>query len=587
MKAIEQTYISLLADIGYLSGIPSIRGSAYEGLSWCINDAPSLEKELLQYIEFRTPLSGAWPRWLVPLRDRFVQGEDPYDLKLLRQLLLFCYKAEHRHTDETETKTVASWRAVNSAVRTWSDVSYGDTAGLIARVRKHCTSALGFVDWREITPFHGPGAVFDGNRNKGEWSKWFSTIDSLYPYYEYFGLSRFCYRDGAEGFEIDDTIRARLVAVPKDARGPRLICVHPTEAIWIQQGLRIKMERAMARSRRQRNCPWPRGHVHFDDQTVNATLALSASSTGAYATLDLKEASDRLSDRLVQDLFGSHYRWFGCCRAQDIVIQRKLPRILEDGSLSSVNEEGQTVVPCHSYAPMGNATTFPVQSLVFWAICVSTMEAVGFHQPADCYVFGDDIIVPTEMAPHCVESLGRFGLAVNHAKSFSRGAFRESCGMDAYRGMPVTPTRWKTTYDAASLDGLQSISSIAQRLRIQGYDQAARELYSILSCRLRRMGHQLWCTCDREHGGIAEFTENAALVWRDAYWHSPKDVKVPSYQRYVSPILRLHQGQTALGHGWNHVLSSLTSLEKTGRSNDPSKSPSRRLRLNRGWADLT
>lgn len=578
MKAIEQTYISLLADIGNLSGISCIRGSAYEGLSWCINDAPLLERELLQYIEHRTPF-GEWPRWLVPLRDRFIQGEDPYDLKLLRQLLLFCYKAEHKHTDETETKTVASWRAVNSAVGNRASVSFGNAACPIALVRKHCTSALGFTDWHSIVPFHGPGAVFDGNLNKGEWSKWFSTIDYLYPYFEYFGISRFCYRDGAEGFEIDDTIRARLVAVPKDARGPRLICVHPTEAIWIQQGLRVKMERAMARSRRQRNCAWPQDHVHFDDQTVNAMLALSASATGAYATLDLKEASDRLSDRLVQELLGSHYRWFGCCRAQEVVIQRKLPHVQEDGSISSVNDKGQEIVQCHSYAPMGNATTFPVQSLVFWAICVATMEARGFHQPADCYVFGDDIIVPTQMAPYIMESLESYGLVVNHAKSFLTGAFRESCGMDAFKGMPVTPVRWKTTYDAASLAGLQSASSIAQRLRIQGYDTASRELYSILNRRLRRMGHQLWCTCDREHGGIAEYTETESLVWRDAYWH--RDM-----QRFVSPVLRLHQGSRTLGHGWNHVLSSLTSLERTGRSNDPAETLSRSLRLNRGWADI-
>jgi hypothetical protein len=33
-----------------------------------------------------------------------------------------------------------------------------------------------------------------------------------------------------------DIIEAKLIAVPKDSRGPRLICVHPAESIWIQQG---------------------------------------------------------------------------------------------------------------------------------------------------------------------------------------------------------------------------------------------------------------------------------------------------------------------------------------------------------------
>jgi hypothetical protein len=446
-------------------------------------------------------------------------------------------------------------------------------------VRRHVSSVLGLVDWREITPFHGPGAVYDGNLNKGEWSKWFTTIDYLYPYFEFFGISRLNYRDGAEGFDIDDSIIARLIAVPKDSRGPRLICVHPTESIWIQQGLRVKLERAIARTRPRRpGWYWPSGHINFDDQTVNAQLALKASGDLSYATLDLKEASDRLSDRLVQILFGRHYRWFGCCRAQYVEIPYGMTTFGR-GSRSMKGPAPFLREMIHSYAPMGNATTFPVQSLVFWSICVSAMEARGFHQPSDCYVFGDDLVVPNEMAQVCIDALISFGLVVNRRKSFFRGSFRESCGIEAFNGVDVTPVRWKTTYDATSLEDLQSLSSLAQRLRRQGYEDAAKELYSILSSRLLAMRLKLSCTNNPDHGGIAEFTENQIYVWRDAYWH--RDV-----QWFVSPILRLSQGERALTHGWNHVLSSLTSLERTGRSCDPASTPSRRTRLNRGWASV-
>lgn len=555
MNVIEQTYVSLLADVSRLSGL-SIEGSAYGGLHWCVNDAPKLEKELLQYIEHRTPM-GAWPRWLEPLRDRFIRDENPNDLRLLRQLLLFCYKAEHKHTDETEAKAIADWRTCNDDVGKWSSNFARYRNPILAAAKRHCTSALAFVKWNSIVPFHGPGAVYDGNDDKGRWSKWFTTIDYLYPYYDYFGVSRSDYQIHAPEFDIADDIVARLVSVPKDSRGPRLICVHPTEAIWIQQGLRVKMERALGRSRYTDGI-WPKGHIHFDDQTVNGRLALEASKTRYYATLDLKEASDRLSDVLVQYLFGSHYRWFGCCRASYVDI-------------------GSERVLINSYAPMGNATTFPVQSLVFWSVCVATMEAIGFHQPSDVYVFGDDIIVPSSVAPIIMGVLESFGLVVNRQKSFYKGAFRESCGVDAFNGVDVTPVRWKTTYNPINLAGMQSLSSIAQRLRIQGYDFASRTLYAYIRRVLWSHGQVLSLTNDPEHGGIAEYTQDTALAFRYAYWH--KDI-----QWFVTPVLRALPRSYERRHGWNHVLSSLTSLERTGRSNNPAVALSRGYSLNRGWA---
>jgi hypothetical protein len=564
MQAIELTYIRLLADIGLDRGIPSIRGSAFESLSWCVNDAPKLDKQLLQFIETGLPLWENWPSWLLPLRERFCLEGNPLDLRALRQLLLFCYKAEHKHTDETEAKAVDDWRSCNAAVRDWGISFIKEPSSLAAVAKRNCTSVLGNTKWDSIVPFHGPGAVYDSNPLKGVWSRWFTTIEAMFPYCEYFSVSRHLIDQDA-GLQVEDLITARLIAVPKDSRGPRLICVHPTESIWIQQGLRVKLESAIKRGRQQwHGWHWPQGRVNFDDQTINAKIALTSSLDRKYATIDLKEASDRVSDLLVQYLFGRHYRWFGCCRAALVEIRGK------DQKVTSLEE-------VHCYAPMGNATTFPVESLVFWSVCVASMTEAGFHQPDDCYVFGDDIIVPSEMATVCIDGLTSLGLVVNKDKTFIKGLFRESCGIDAYKGVDVTPVRWKTTYDASSLEGLQSMSSIAQRLRIQGYDTASKELYSILSSRLRERKLNLSCTNDRDHGGIAEYTENLYQVFRDAYWHK-------EYQMFVSPVIRLSQGERALKHGWNHVLSSLTSLLRTGRSNDPSRTPSRRARLNRGWA---
>jgi hypothetical protein len=225
---------------------------------------------------------------------------------------------------------------------------------------------------------------------------------------------------------------------------------------------------------------------------------------------------------------------------------------------------------------MGNATTFPVQSLVFWAICCASLQYHGFHQPGAVFVFGDDIIIPTQAAEFIVDDLESFGLVVNRTKSFWRGAFRESCGVDAFNGVNVTPVRWKTTIDAEHLSGLQSLSDIAMRLRIGGFEQAAATSYSILRRKFfGYTGKRLFFTNNRHHGGIAEYTECGSTVWRDAYWHR-------DYQWFHSPVWSLKESANSRTLvGWNHVLESLLSLEISGASNVPDRSAFQRIRLGR------
>jgi hypothetical protein len=565
MQAIEHTYIGLLADVSRLTGVPSIGRSAYDGLEWCIFDAPKLEKELLDYIENGSDFSESWPLWLRPLRDLFIKGQNPFVLRWLRQLLLFCYKAAHALDNDTYKTFAKQWVRVQAETSLYSpDSMSGLCKEVLCRARAHCTASLTSVSWENIVPYHGPGAVYDSNWNKGRWSQWFATIEAAYPYSKYFYLPGVAHwiSNPLEPHQIKDEIHARLIAVPKDARGPRLICVHPTESIWIQEGLRDQLETSITR-RFIHPWNWPKGQVHFDDQTPNGRLALQASMDRTYATLDLKEASDRLSDTLVRELFGSHYRWFGSCRAQkaDIPV---LDRTVE--------------ISC--YAPMGNATTFPVQSLVFWALCASTLEAIGCTDRL--LVFGDDIIVPSAHAPLVIEVLEQFGLRVNRTKSFYKGAFRESCGVDAFNGINVTPTRWKTDYDPSFPAGLMAASSIAMNLRRSGYLESSIELYAWIRNVLKKdYGKELPISNNKEHGGICEYVPRrySASAWDCAYWHR-------SYQRFVTPCLRLRERNSSFRHGWNHVLTSLTSLERTGRSNDPANSPSRRMLLNRGWTDL-
>jgi len=61
-------------------------------------------------------------------------------------------------------------------------------------------------------------------------------------------------------------------------------------------------------------------------------------------------------------------------------------------------------------------------------------------------VYGDDIIIPWSKAREVIEALEFFGLRVNRDKSCLEGSFAESCGVDAFKGVNVTPTKIKSVW---------------------------------------------------------------------------------------------------------------------------------------------
>jgi hypothetical protein len=98
------------------------------------------------------------------------------------------------------------------------------------------------------------------------------------------------------------------------------------------------------------------------------------------------------------------------------------------------------------YAGMGNATTFPIQSVIFAVLAISAL--LGRLRPSyrnvqrvaqSVRVYGDDIIVPSNGSHRVVDWITRAGLTVNSRKSFLEGNFKESCGVDAFRGINITP----------------------------------------------------------------------------------------------------------------------------------------------------
>lgn len=309
----------------------------------------------------------------------------------------------------------------------YSRLSPAWSGRVIRRARRILYRIFRSYQGRDIIPKHGPGAVSARERH---WDKyrWTSIPDrtaAQFPIDEYYYSSLSHLSDRFDDLQkiTGDEPSARVILVPKDSRGPRLISAEPKEFQWLQQG---QMEKIVGLIESHPITKW---NVFFTDQTPNQRGALLGSLSGRYATLDLKEASDRVSLGLVRLLFP----------------EPVLSQILASRSQSTVLPCGR-VIQLEKFAPMGSALCFPVMALTIWVLLHSRSIE---RDPTGCeaegiLVYGDDVIVPTAYADDAIKTLETFGLLANRDKCCIQGPFRESCGVEAFNGIDVTPIRLKT-----------------------------------------------------------------------------------------------------------------------------------------------
>jgi hypothetical protein len=389
---------------------------------------------------------------------------DVHAIKHVRQILQLVYKLKLEHSDESTKKVLQSFCSVQDGLKT---LVVDETDAVVKRARMYITRVLSGLSPKEVIPSHGPGAVATGERGgeKSHFSRLYEDMDREYPFTEYFHLSLSHTVDCAawlDNLEVLGTGTAKVVLVPKDSRGPRLISCEPLEKQWIQQGQRKALYSWLEQH------PLTRGKVNFTDQQINRRLALSSSRDRSRVTLDMKEASDRVSLKLVRALFAGT-EWLSALEASRSGYTR-----LPDG----------TVVELETFAPMGSAVCFPIEALTFWALAVSALvvhrrkpEFTPLHIAerralASVYVYGDDIICDTKDYSIIMQQLERFGLLFNRAKCCVSGLFRESCGCDAYNGVDVTPTRLRETWCSQSrynVVQLQSYVEFSNSMWEKGY----------------------------------------------------------------------------------------------------------------------
>lgn len=222
--------------------------------------------------------------------------------------------------------------------------------------------------------------------------------------------------------------------VPKDATTDRPIAVGASLNMILQLGVNAYMTERLSSI----------AHINLLDQGINQRMAYEGSllatqidpmSDLQYSTIDLASASDTISDAVVELLLPSDWYAF-----------------LSDLRHDSGVLPGGATVHYARFSAMGNGFTFPLESLIFWAVSyIATEETLDSVKRNDLSVYGDDIIVRAACVPRLLELLEYFGFTVNTEKSFVRGGFKESCGKDYWDGHDIRPLHLKRILDDAGL----------------------------------------------------------------------------------------------------------------------------------------
>lgn len=414
-------------------------------------------------------------------------------VKNLRQILRIFKKVQPEGTrlEETENHTRADFARVDASLQ---GITFPDReTHLLKRVASLCLNGLKRYEPDKLRLRHGPGAVYDGETPNQKWSSVVDAITQDRIDIEMFGLSEFAYQLNPTLLLRSDSLAdsppehrlhhyrgtsgesARLVTVPKTFTSLRTITVEPCVRQFLQQGLNSLLRDSI------KECGILSNSLALTDQTRNQVLALEGSRTGKWATLDLKSASDLLSISLVKLVFDSHRDFLDAlisCRSNEV-------------------EDGNCRIWLRKYAGMGNATTFPVQSVTFAIIALAAIcDKLGYKPTyrrlvalsSKVRVFGDDIIVDKDFVHHVIAWLEVFGLRVNTAKSFFKGNFRESCGVDAYMGVDVTPIYLKARPDGSSTEAssIADLVSTANQAWFAGLYKTASLLQLEVESRLGR-----------------------------------------------------------------------------------------------------
>lgn len=386
---------------------------------------------------------------------RFVRTGDEKLLQYILSVLWFPKKLELQDVQFEET-AFRGWLDVEAKLSNWSvnDVD----PDCIALMKKYILDMIGpGPNAEDLIPKHGPGHVSD-HKSKHIWYKTLPLLTDAKIrrafYHNTFADSIDPSRLNSEIYPVTyeggyDT--AKLLFVPKNYKVARSICMEPTAFQFFQQAVNNALLKALDRRTNRR-------FIDLHSQEKSRVRSLEGSRYYNLSTIDLSSASDSVALELVRELFPT--RWFYYLLAtRSRYVERP------DGVKVAVKK----------FAPMGSAVCFPIQCIIFCAAAHATAEFFGgglegddvYRHHFEPTVYGDDIIVDTNLVQQLISLLSFLGFSVNESKSFiGMSDVRESCGIYCYRGKDITPFLFRLphfsgTSPANIIDSIRDMSARA------------------------------------------------------------------------------------------------------------------------------
>jgi len=462
-----------------------------EGIGFVTNVLPSLFQSLLDYLEkgvshypgFRKVPGREYPafmqKFFAAIYD--VKTCETDKAKYINVVYTICVafkKLKGPYRERVLRKQLADFVETDIKLRyldLTSDSEIRVIGKLAQRTIKDVIMNLNIEDdTRKFVPRPGPGAT---NTNVKKHMRFrphvlYTQLNEQFPYEDWFyshpwALVTETYKHPFR-LPVEEMPTSRFKFVPKTFSKPRGICIEQLETQFLQQAVKKGLYECIE------SHPLTKGKVNFASQKINGELALQSSKTRELATIDMSEASDRVSRKLVSRLF-----------RDNVDFKEKLmalsTRIIElPDEINFITE-----FPSAKFAPMGSALCFPIMAIVHFALVRAICQFTGHPEHLDSiYVYGDDILCHRDIVEAVYKYLPKFGMKLNQQKSYYKSFFRESCGIHAYYGKDITPVYFKNTPNT-NMD----VSSYVSCLQIEGqlYKKGFYETARLLRNELRAM----------------------------------------------------------------------------------------------------
>jgi hypothetical protein len=368
-----------------------------------------------------------------------------FAVRYLEQKLLSKWKGWKVKGIDPKNEALTRWRAdevLNSRTNSrlsnlMNNTGYpgGDLITIISMAQGFIQEVLGTFKYAKVLEHcrWGPGATWDYPKGT-TWGKkisdrmsvtresqeiikliiesdpnWIEAITGFYPS----GPLSIC----KDFFIITDS--SRFTTVPKDWDVDRGIDMQPTANGYLQQGVGQYLRKRLQFY-----------GIDLDSQEENQLGAFYAFYADL-ATLDLKSASDSVTTQLVSLLLPVEWSEY---------LFRLRTKYTQFG------HHGPKV-KTEKFSAMGNAFTFELETLIFWALAKACTWFEGVPDD-NVLVYGDDIICDRKVYDKLVYTLEYCGFRVNSDKSFRSGQFFESCGKHYHSGVDVTPVYQKSVVNS-------------------------------------------------------------------------------------------------------------------------------------------